>query len=137
MTEPAAVVFLLDVDNTLLDNDRVNDDLKRYLTQTFGAEEAERYWAIFEQRRKELGYADYLGTLQRYRLQNPGDPNCLHVSFYLLKYSFANRLYPRALDVIERLGLGGPRSSSRTATSYFSRARCTAQDYMKRSMAGC
>jgi polyphosphate glucokinase len=108
MTEPADVVFLLDVDNTLLDNDRVNDDLQRYLTKTFGDEYGRRYWTIFEQQRKELGYADYLGTLQRYRLENPSDPNFLHVSFYLLKYSFANRLYAGSLDVIEHLGKWGP-----------------------------
>ncbi len=108
MSEPAPVVFLLDVDNTLLDNDRVIEDLKRYLSQAFGAEQGDRYWAIFEERRRELGYADYLGALQRYRLENPGEPNFLQVSFYLLEYSFANRLYPGSLDVVERLGTWGP-----------------------------
>jgi FMN phosphatase YigB (HAD superfamily) len=108
MTQPAAVVFLLDVDNTLLDNDRVTADLKRHMTQAFGAERQERYWAIFEERRAELGYTDYLGALQRYRVENPRDPNFLQVSFYLLDYPFANRLYPGSLDVIERLGGWGP-----------------------------
>src|SRR5262245_9296473 len=108
MTQPASVVFLLDVDNTLLDNDRVAADLKRHLTQAFGAERQERYWAIFEQLRVEVGYADYLGALQRYRVENPRDPHFLQVAFYLLDYPFANRLYPGSLDVIERLSGWGP-----------------------------
>ncbi len=108
MTPPASVVFLLDVDNTLLDNDRIAADLKRHLTKAFGAERQERYWAIFEELRAELGYADYLGALQRYRIENPHDPHFLQVSFYLVDYPFANRLFPGALDVIERLAGWGP-----------------------------
>jgi FMN phosphatase YigB (HAD superfamily) len=107
MAQPAPVVFLLDVDNTLLDNDRVAADLKRYLIKAFGAERQERYWAIFEELRAQVGYADYLGALQRYRSENPRDPNFLQVSFYLLNYHFANRLYPGSLDVIEHLGKWG------------------------------
>jgi FMN phosphatase YigB (HAD superfamily) len=107
MAQTAPVVFLLDVDNTLLDNDRVAADLKRYLTKAFGAERQERYWAIFEELRAQVGYADYLGALQRYRAENPRDPNFLQVSFYLLNYHFANRLYPGSLDVIEHLGKWG------------------------------
>ncbi len=99
----APVVFLLDVDNTLLDNDRITADLKAHLTQAFGAERQERYWAIFEKLRVELGYADYLGALQRYRAENPRDPHFVQLSFYLLDYPFADRLFPGALDVIERL----------------------------------
>jgi FMN phosphatase YigB (HAD superfamily) len=108
MTPIAPVVFLLDVDNTLLDNDRIIADLKSYMTKAFGTERQERYWTIFEERRNELGYADYLGALQRYRVENPRDPNFLEVSFYLLEYSFANRLYLGSLDVIEHLGAWGP-----------------------------
>jgi hypothetical protein len=108
MAELAPVVFLLDVDNTLLDNDRIIADLKQHLTQAFGVERQERYWKIFEQRRAELGYADYLGALQRYRDENPSDPNFLEVSIYLLEYSFGNRLYSGALNVIEHLGRWGP-----------------------------
>jgi hypothetical protein len=103
MTELAPVVFLLDVDNTLLDNDRIIADLMRHLTQAFGAERQGRYWAIFEKLRVELGYADYLGALQRYRAENPRDPHFLQLSFFLLDYPFANRLFPASLDVIERL----------------------------------
>ena len=107
MELPSPVVFLLDVDNTLLDNDRVAADLKRYLTREVGAERQERYWAIFEALRAELGYADYLGALQRYRLENPRDPNLLAVSSFLVNYPFANRLYPESLDVIEQLATWG------------------------------
>jgi hypothetical protein len=102
------VVFLLDVDNTLLDNDRVAADLKRYLTREVGAECQERYWAIFEALRAELGYADYLGALQRYRIENPRDPHVLAVSSFLINYHFANRLFPGSLDVIEHLNRFGP-----------------------------
>jgi FMN phosphatase YigB (HAD superfamily) len=105
---PHDVVFLLDVDNTLLDNDRVAADLRRHLTQAFGAERQQRYWALFEQLRGELGYADYLGALQRYRVENPRDPALLKVSSYLVDYPFANRLFPGSLDVIEHLGGWGP-----------------------------
>jgi len=108
MAQPAPVVFLLDVDNTLLDNDRVAADLKRHLTKALGAERQERYWTIFEELRQQVGYADYLGALQRYRAENPREPNFLQVSFYLLNYHFANRLYPGSLDVIEHLGKWGP-----------------------------
>lgn len=101
------IVFLLDVDNTLLDNDKVADDLRRYLTREVGAERQERYWTIFEILRKELGYADYLGALQRYRVENPHDIHLLTVSRYLVKYPFANRLYPGSLDAIESMGRVG------------------------------
>ncbi len=102
------VVFLLDVDNTLLDNDRVIADLRRHLDQTVGHDSEQQYWAIFEQLRNELGYADYLGALQQYRASHPRDPNLLSVSSYLINYPFANRLFPNALDVIDRLKTWGP-----------------------------
>ncbi len=106
--QSASVVFLLDVDNTLLDNDRIAADLKRHLEQAFGAERQERYWTIFEDLRQTLGYADYLGALQQYRVENPRDPHFLEIAFYLLDYPFANRLFPNSMDVIERLGAWGP-----------------------------
>jgi FMN phosphatase YigB (HAD superfamily) len=108
MAQPHEVVFLLDVDNTLLDNDHVAADLRRHLTQAFGAERQERYWALFEELREELGYADYLGALQRYRIENPRDPHLLGVSSYLVDYPFANRVFPGALDAIEHLTGWGP-----------------------------
>jgi hypothetical protein len=108
MTEIAPIVFLLDVDNTLLDNDRIIDDLKVYLSRTFGDERQQRYWTIFENLRTELGYADYLGALQRYRTENLRDPDFLQVSFYLLDYPFADCLYPGALNAIEHLAAWGP-----------------------------
>jgi hypothetical protein len=88
------VVFLLDVDNTLLDNDRVQDDLRNHLAREFGAASRDRYWAIFEGLRTELGYADYLGALQRYRLGDLSDPRLLLMSSFLVDYPFASRVYP-------------------------------------------
>ena len=95
------LVFLFDVDNTLLDNDRVTADLKRRLRDEIGHERQERYWSIFEELRAELGYADYLGALQRYRAIYPRDPRVLNVSEFLLHYPFAQRLFPKSLDVVE------------------------------------
>lgn len=102
------VVFLLDVDNTLLDNDRVTADLRGYLTREVGADCAAYYFEIFEKLREDLGYADYLGALQRYRAARPRDPRLLAVSSFLVNYPFADRLFPGALDVVERLGAHGP-----------------------------
>lgn len=101
------VVFLLDVDNTLVDNDRITNDLRRYLTKEVGTARQARYFELFEQLRAELGYADYLGALQRYRVENPRDPHLLAVSSFLVNYPFANRLYPGALDAIEHLSAFG------------------------------
>ena len=100
---PAKVVFLFDVDNTLLDNDRVIADLSKYLQREVGPRRARCYWAMFEQLRTRLGYADYLGALQRYRSEYPHDLGLLAVSRFLINYPFANRLFPCSLDVIERV----------------------------------
>ena len=97
------VVFLFDVDNTLLDNDRVTADLKGQLERELGHEREERYWTIFEELRTELGYADYLGALQRYRAIYPRDPQVLTFSEFLLHYPFANRLFPNSLDAVEHV----------------------------------
>ena len=94
-------VFLFDVDNTLLDNDRVTRDLKNFLDREVGAERSECYWRIFEELRGELGYADYLGALQRYRHEYPYESHLLTVSTYLINYPFANRLFPNSLDVLD------------------------------------
>lgn len=102
------IVFLFDVDNTLLDHDRVTEDLRRYLEHEVGHERQERYWTIFEQLRGALGYADYLGALQRYRVEYPRDPHLLTVSHFLIQYPFADRLYPDALEVIEHVKQWGP-----------------------------
>jgi FMN phosphatase YigB (HAD superfamily) len=102
------IVFLFDVDNTLLDNDRVIADLRRYLTSEVGAGSAERYFKIFEQLREELGHADYLGALQLYRVAYPRDPRLLAISSFLVNYPFANRLFPGSLDVLEKLAAFGP-----------------------------
>ena len=95
------LVFLFDVDNTLLDNDRVTRDLRAFLEKEVGIERCDHYWRIFEDLRSELGYADYLGALQRYRVENPYDSHLLAVSTYLVNYHFANRLFPNSLDVLE------------------------------------
>jgi FMN phosphatase YigB (HAD superfamily) len=108
MTAPNEIVFLFDVDNTLLNNDRVLDDLLLHIESEFGAARRDRYLAIFEQLRAELGYADYLGALQRYRLEATCDPRLLMMSSFLLDYPFANRLYPGSLDVLEHLRQWGP-----------------------------
>src|SRR5260370_19994217 len=97
------LVFLFDVDNTLLDNDRVIADLKRHLEQQVGPERQQLYWDFFEKLRSELGYADYLGALQRYRVEYPRDPGVLAVSHFLINYPFAIRLYPDSLHVVDRV----------------------------------
>jgi phosphoglycolate phosphatase-like HAD superfamily hydrolase len=108
----APVVFLLDVDNTLLDNDRIIADLRQHLEREFGVASSERYWAAFEALRSDLGYADYLGALQGYRAEVDADDTAAHrllsLSTFLIEYPFADRLYPRAVDVIARLGRLGP-----------------------------
>jgi len=103
MANSNGLVFLFDVDNTLLDNDRVTEDLRRHLTQQVGPERQQRYWDFFEQLRSELGYADYLGALQRFRLEYPRDMAVLTVSHFLINYPFATRLYPGSLDVVEHV----------------------------------
>ena len=107
MSAPEEVVFLLDVDNTLLNNDEVVADLRAHLKQEFGAS-SDRYWEIFEELRGELGYADYLGALQRYRLEHQRDTRPAAMSSFLIDYPFASRLYPDVLDVIARLRTLGP-----------------------------
>jgi FMN phosphatase YigB (HAD superfamily) len=106
------VVFLLDVDNTLLDNDRIVDDLREHLDSEFGPACAARYWACFEALRSELGYADYLGALQAYRREveqeGASEQRLLLMSAFLIDYPFAERLYPRALEVIAHLDRFGP-----------------------------
>src|SRR6478735_2542745 len=95
------VVFLFDVDNTLHDNDRIAADLRAHLDREVGEDCGREYWQHFEGLRSDLGYADYLGALQRYRDARPRDLRILAVSRFLLSYPFADRLYPRALDVLD------------------------------------
>ena len=102
------IVFLVDVDNTLLDNDHIQADIKAYLERQFGAPSRDRYWAILEELFEELGYRDYLGALQRYRVEHPQDMHLLAMSSFLVDYPFAKRLYPGSLDVLERLRQWGP-----------------------------
>ncbi|MGH9144256.1 MAG: HAD family hydrolase [Vicinamibacterales bacterium] len=100
-------VYLIDVDNTLLDNDAVIADLRQHLVDAFGPECDRRYWQIFEELRNELGYADYLGALQRYRVEHPREIYVLQISLFLLHYPFSSRLYPGALEAIHALRARG------------------------------
>jgi FMN phosphatase YigB (HAD superfamily) len=104
MARPDPIVFLIDVDNTLLDNDGVQQDLKDHLERTYGVDARERYWKILDDLFGELGYRDYLGALQRFRVEHPREVELLWMSSYLLDYPFASRLFPSALKVLERLG---------------------------------
>jgi FMN phosphatase YigB (HAD superfamily) len=108
MSEKAEIVFLFDVDNTLLDNDRVQEHLKEHLAQEYGAAARERYWELFEELRNELGYADYLGALERYRDEEMHNPDVLRMSGWLVDYPFAERLYPGALDAVKHVRQWGP-----------------------------
>ena len=103
MSEAPGIVFLFDVDNTLLDNDGVQADLSQHLERTYGAPTRDRYWTIFEELRSELGYADYLGALERYRLEALHQPAVLRMSNWLVDYPFADRLYPGALDAVRHV----------------------------------
>jgi FMN phosphatase YigB (HAD superfamily) len=107
-TPKADAVFLFDVDNTLLFNDQVTKDLQRHLEKEVGAVGARQYWKVFEQLRTELGYADYLGALQRYRTGHPHGLRLLTVSRFLINYPFANRLFPNSLDVLAHFRKWGP-----------------------------
>jgi FMN phosphatase YigB (HAD superfamily) len=109
VTVPRAdVAFLIDVDNTLLDNGAVVADLRRHFREVVNAEGERRYWEIFEELFLDPGFADYLGALQRYGLEHPRDPRLFEVALFLMDYPFAGRLYPRALDVIARLRARAP-----------------------------
>jgi len=108
MTKTPAVVFLFDVDNTLLDNDGVQADLKEHLEQAYGASARDRYWEILEQLRSELGYVDYLGALERFRVEEIHRPDVLRMSNWLVDYPFTDRLYPGALEVVKHVQQWGP-----------------------------
>jgi FMN phosphatase YigB (HAD superfamily) len=103
MTQFQPIVFLIDVDNTLLDNDAIQQDLKDHLERSYGGAARERYWKILEDLFAELGYRDYLGALQRYWVEHPREVELLSMSSFLIDYRFADRLLPGALKVLERL----------------------------------
>ena len=103
MTRLHPIVFLVDVDNTLIDNDGIQQDLKDHLAQTYGAVARDRYWLILEELMVELGYRDYIGALQKFRVEHPREIELLSMSSFLMDYPFADRLYPHALAVLERL----------------------------------
>jgi len=103
VSKKSEIVFLFDVDNTLIDNDRVQAHLSEHLERTYGKATRDRYWEIFEGLRSELGYADYLGALERYRVEDLHRPEVLKMSSWLVDYPFADRLYPRALDAVKHV----------------------------------
>jgi haloacid dehalogenase-like hydrolase len=107
MAETQDTVFLFDVDNTLLDNDLVQDDLRGHLETTYGSRARDRYWTIFEELRNELGYADYLGALERYRVEELHDPRVLRIANWLVDYPFADRLYPGAIEAVSHTAQWG------------------------------
>src|SRR5689334_15220092 len=108
MTQLHPIVFLVDVDNTLVDNDGIQQDLKDHLEQTYGRAARDRYWTILEDLMTELGYRDYIGALQRFRVEHPREIELLAMSSFLMDYPFADRLYPDALRVLQRLRSLGP-----------------------------
>jgi len=103
MTPPDNIVFLVDVDDTLLSNDDVQGDLQRHIEREFGPECRDRFWEIQEQLFQELGYRDYLGAFQRFRIERPYEPNMMMAASYLIDYPFASRLYAGAMEVLKKL----------------------------------
>ena len=133
------LVFLFDVDNTLLDNDRMQNDLFRHIEREFGTKARARYLDIFEQLRDQLGYADYLGALERYRIENMHDPRLLHMANWLVEYPFRRSpVSPHALDVIKRVKRWGTsRRSCPTGTQFSSRAKWNVPDCGRRLAGTC
>jgi FMN phosphatase YigB (HAD superfamily) len=108
MKKTSPIVFLVDVDDTLLDNGRVQADLNKHIEREFGPQCRDRFWAIHEKLFKQLGYCDYLGAFQRFRIEHPYEPHLVTAANFLVDYPFANRLYPGSLDVLERFRERGP-----------------------------
>jgi len=108
MTPPHRMVFLIDVDNTLIDNDGIQQDLKDHLERDYGLASRVRYWKILEDLFDELGYRDYLGALQRYRVEHPRQVELLAMSSFLIDYPFAKRLFPGSLELVKRMRASGP-----------------------------
>src|SRR5262245_3724569 len=108
MRESNSVVFLVDVDDTLLENGPIQTDLKEHIEREFGGQCGDQFWAIQEELFNELGYRDYLGALQRFRIEYPYEPHLVTATNFLVDYPFASRLYPGALNVLERFREWGP-----------------------------
>lgn len=102
------IVFLFDVDDTLLDNDGINADLDAHIERVFGPDGRMLYRAIYESVRDEVDYADYLGAIQRFRLRCGDEIRAQDLGAWLLEYPFAERLYPHALDAIAHVSRFGP-----------------------------
>ena len=104
----APVTFLVDVDNTLLDNDGIRADFEAHLLSAYGEAAREAYWTIQERRFAELGFRDYLGAVEEWWTDARRDPALLAFSEFILEYPYAERLYPDALDVVAWLRRAGP-----------------------------
>jgi FMN phosphatase YigB (HAD superfamily) len=100
-------VYLLDVDNTLLDNDRFSADLDAHLVRALGVEGRARYRGLYRSVREQRGYADYLEPLQQMRRDFEADPDLLQVSGFLLDYPFADRVYPDVPQMLAALRTRG------------------------------
>jgi FMN phosphatase YigB (HAD superfamily) len=107
VTKDHDVVFLFDVDNTLLDNDQVQAEMKDHLAEAYGPATRDRYVAILAQLVNELGYTDYLGALERLRIEMMHRPEVLRMSSWLVDYPFADRLFPHALEVVRHVAQWG------------------------------
>lgn len=101
------VTFLVDVDNTLLDNDRFRTDVQTHFAAVFGVDVAAHYWAIQERRFVDLGYRDYLGAVQEWWEGEGREPRLLAAARFLLDYPFEDLLYEGALSVLADLGERG------------------------------
>ena len=101
MSERLPIIFLVDVDDTLLNGDCIQTDFKQHMEREFGIQCRDRYWVIQEELFNELGYRDYLEALQRFRLEYPYEPHLVTAANFFVDYPFANRLYPGALNVLE------------------------------------
>jgi FMN phosphatase YigB (HAD superfamily) len=108
MTLPHPTAYLVDVDNTLIDNDAIQQELKEHLERVYGLASRVRYWKILEDLFSELGYRDYIGALQRFRVEHPRQVELLAMSSFLIDYPFGTRLYPGALEVLGRMRTLGP-----------------------------
>jgi len=105
------VFFLVDVDNTLFDNDRFAVELSAHLEKSFNVAERERYWSLHKKRWAEFGISDYLGTMQQFRQGLQNDPSLLQMSSFLLDFPFGDLLYPHALEVVKHMRSLGPASA--------------------------
>ena len=104
------LVFLIDLDNTILDNDGVKQDIEAKMLEILGERLAERFWHYYEAVRKDLDYIDFFETMMRLRDENPTDAAVVdEATGTLMDWDFCPRLYPRAIETVLHLkSLGLP-----------------------------